>query len=148
MPRVAPEPEELEVATDSRQSIQAKSRALTPAATAARLAVIGVAMLIVAVAFASVGGWFSPHRLTQDRMMQAFEELNGPHPGFRRNHAKGLCVSGWFDSSGAAAPLSKAEILQAGVRAQVIGRFALAGGMPVQADTPGQVRSMALRLLP
>jgi catalase len=136
------------MATDSGKSISAKPRALTPAATIARLAVIGVLMLIVAVAFASVGGWFSPHRLTQDRMMRAFEELNGPHPGFRRNHAKGLCVSGWFDSSGAAASLSKAEILQAGVRAQVIGRFALAGGMPVQADTPEQVRSMALRLIP
>jgi catalase len=136
------------MATDTGKSISAKPRALTPAATIARLAVIGVLMLIAAVAFASVGGWLSPHRLTQDRMMQAFEELNGPHPGFRRNHAKGLCVSGWFDSSGAAASLSKAEILQAGVRAQVIGRFALAGGMPVQADTPEQVRSMALRLLP
>jgi catalase len=136
------------MATESGKSIGAKPRALTPAATTARLAVIGVLMLIVTVAFASVGGWFSPHRLTQDRMMQAFEELNGPHPGFRRNHAKGMCVSGWFDSSGAAASLSKAEILQAGVHAQVIGRFALAGGMPVQADTPEQVRSMALRLLP
>jgi catalase len=136
------------MATDSGKSISAKPPALTPAATIARLAVIGVLMLIVAVAFASVGGWLSPHRLTQDRMMQAFEKLNGPHPGFRRNHAKGLCVSGWFDSSGAAASLSKAEILQAGVRAQVIGRFALAGGMPAQADTPDQVRSMALRLLP
>jgi catalase len=136
------------MATESGKSIGAKPRALTPAATTARLAVIGVLMLIVTVAFVSVGGWFSPHRLTQDRMMQAFEELNGPHPGFRRNHAKGMCVSGWFDSSGAAASLSKAEILQAGVHAQVIGRFALAGGMPVQADTPEQVRSMALRLLP
>ena len=118
------------MATDSRESIDAKSRALTPAATAARLAVIGVVMLIVAVAFAAVGGWLSPHRLTQDRMMQAFQELSGAHPGFRHNHAKGLCVSGWFDSSGAAASLSKAEVLQAGGRAQIIGRFALAGGCP------------------
>ena len=108
-------------------------------ATAARLAVIGVMMLIVAVAFAAVGGWLSPHRLTQDRMMQAFMEISGAHPGFRHNHAKGLCVSGWFDSSGAVASLSEAEVLQAGGRAQVIGRFALAGGMPSQADTPAQV---------
>ncbi|MEA3108753.1 MAG: catalase [Gammaproteobacteria bacterium] len=135
------------MATDSRESIDAKSRALTPAATAARLAVIGFVMLIVAAAFAAVGGWLSPHRLTQDRMMQAFQELNGAHPGFRRNHAKGLCVSGWFDGSGAAASLSKAEAFEAGGRAQVIGRFALAGGMPAQADTPAQVRSMALRFL-
>jgi catalase len=147
MPRVASEPRELEVATDSRESIDAKSRDLTPAATAARLAVIGVVMLIVAVAFAAVGGWLSPHRLTQDRMMQAFMEISGAHPGFRHNHAKGLCVSGWFDSSGAAASLSNAEVLQTGGHAQVIGRFALAGGMPAQADTSAQVRSMALRFL-
>ena len=136
------------MATDSRESIDAESRDLTPGATAARLAVIGVAMLIVAAAFAAVGGWLSPHRLTQDRMMQAFQEISGAHPGFRHNHAKGLCVSGWFDSSGAAASLSNAEVLQTGGRAQVIGRFALAGGMPAQADTPAQVRSMALRILP
>src|SRR5580704_166632 len=97
---------------------------------------IGVVMLIVAAAFAGVGGWLSPHRLTQDRMMQAFQDLSGAHPGFRRNHAKGLCVTGWFESSGAAVSLSKAEVLQAGGHAQVIGRFALAGGMPAQADTP------------
>jgi catalase len=136
------------MATDLREPILAKSRSLTPASSAARLAVIGVVMLLVGVAFASVGGWLSPHRLTQERMMQAFQELNGAHPGFRRNHAKGVCVSGWFESSGAAAALSKAEVLQAGGRAQIIGRFALAGGMPAQADTSVQVRSMALRFLP
>jgi catalase len=117
-------------------------------ATFARLTVIGLVLLVVAGAFAYVGGWFSPHRLTQDRMMSAFQEDNGPHPGFRRNHAKGVCVYGWFASSGAAASLSKAEVLQPGRRVPVIGRFALAGGMPMQADTPAQVRSMALRFMP
>jgi catalase len=116
-------------------------------ATLARSAVIGVVLLVVAVAFAAVGEWLSPYRLTQDRVMGAFQELNGVHPGFRRNHAKGVCVSGWFESGAAAASLSKAEVLQPG-RVPVIGRFALAGGMPAQADTPAQVRSMALRLLP
>src|ERR1700677_5130810 len=46
--RVAPEPEELEVATRSRESIDAKSRALTPAATVARVGgrgVLGIAIL-------------------------------------------------------------------------------------------------------
>jgi len=124
-----------------------KPPSLTLAVTAARLAVIGAAMSTVALAFAYVGGWLSPHRLTQDRMMQAFQDVNGSHPGFRRNHAKGVCVFGWFDSSGAAASLSKAALVQAGERAQVIGRFALAGGMPAQADTSVQVRSMALRFL-
>src|SRR5260221_6405527 len=117
------------------------------AGTLARLAAIGVVMLGVAGAFAYVGGWLSPGRLTQDRMMMAFQDISGSHPGFRRNHAKGVCVTGWFDSNGQAVPLSKAVVCQTG-RVPVIGRFALAGGMPFQTDGPLTVRSLALRFLP
>jgi catalase len=133
--------------TDTRASIDGGERPLTPAATLARLAVIGVVTLGVAGAFAYVGGWLSPGRLTPARLVGAFQEVNGAHPGFRRNHAKGVCVSGWFESTGAAAPVSKAGIFAPG-RVQVIGRFALAGGMPMQADSPATVRSMALRFVP
>jgi catalase len=112
-----------------------------------RFAAIGAVLLAVVAAFAAVGGWFSPKRLTQDRMMAAFGSAAGEHPGFRRNHAKGLCVTGWFDSNGNAAALSKAAVFAVG-RTPVVGRFALAGGMPYQPDTPGAVRSMALRFLP
>ena len=113
----------------------------------ARLGAIAAVMLCVAGAFAYAGGWLSPGRLTQDRMMAAFEDANGSHPGFRRNHAKGVCVTGWFDSNGQAAPFSKARVFQPG-RVPVIGRFALAGGMPFQTDEPQTVRSMALRFVP
>ena len=113
----------------------------------ARLGAIGAVILCVAGAFAYVGGWLSPGRLTQDRMMTAFQDANGSHPGFRRNHAKGVCVTGWFDSNGQAVALSKAAVFQPG-RVPVIGRFALAGGMPFQTDEPATVRSMALRFLP
>src|ERR1700686_1836769 len=82
-----------------------------------RLGAIGGGMLSVAGAFASAGGWFwparrtqgrvggafglaaswfQPVRLTQDRMMGAFQDAQGVHVGFRRNPAKGVCVSGWF----------------------------------------------------
>jgi catalase len=111
-----------------------------------RLGAIGAVMLSVAGAFAYVGGWLSPVRLTQDRMMAAFRDTNGIHAGFRRNHAKGVCVTGWFDSSGQAAALSKAAVFRS-VRVPVVGRFALAGGMPFQPDAPAAVRSMALRFL-
>jgi catalase len=111
-----------------------------------RLGAIGAVMLGVAGAFAYVGGWLSPGRLTQDRMMAAFQDVNGTHPGFRRNHAKGVCVTGWFESSGQAAALSKAAVFRPG-RVPVVGRFALAGGMPFQTDAPATVRSMALRFL-
>jgi catalase len=111
-----------------------------------RLGAIGALMLSVAAAFAYTGGWLSPVRLTQDRMMAAFQKANGSHAGFRRNHAKGVCVTGWFESSGQAAVLSKAAVFRSG-RVPVVGRFALAGGMPFQTDAPATVRSMALRLL-
>jgi catalase len=120
---------------------------LKGAAALARFALIGVVLLVVVGAFGYVGGWFSPSRLTQDRMMDAFQSTGGDHPGFRRNHAKGLCVTGWFESNGNAVALSKAEVFAAG-RVPLIGRFALAGGMPAQADKPATVRSMALRFLP
>jgi catalase len=112
-----------------------------------RLGGIGAAMLSMAGAFAYAGGWLSPARLTQDRMMAAFQEANGTHAGFRRNHAKGVCVTGWFESNGQAAALSKAAVFKLG-RVPVVGRFALAGGMPFQTDAPATVRSMALRFLP
>jgi catalase len=120
---------------------------MTHIGVSVRMAAIGAAMLSVAGAFAYTGGWLSPVRLTQDRMMAAFQGANGLHVGFRRNHAKGVCVTGWFESNGQAAALSKAVVFRPG-RIPVVGRFALAGGMPFQTDAPSTVRSMALRFLP
>jgi catalase len=121
--------------------------AMPTASTLARLGVIGVVMLCVAGLFAYVGGWLSPGRLTQDRMMAAFEKAHGSHPGFRRNHEKGVCVSGWFESSGQVLALSTAAVFKPG-RVPVIGRFSLAREMPFDVDTPTSVRSVALRFQP
>jgi catalase len=134
-------------ATLSMKPVRFKAAIATNPGVLVRLCAIGAVMLSVAGAFAYSGGWFSPARLTQDRMMAAFHDANGTHPGFRRNHAKGVCVTGWFESNGQAAELSKAAVFEPG-RVPVVGRFALAGGMPFQADAPSTVRSMALRLLP
>jgi catalase len=41
------------------------------------LAMIGVAVVAVVGCFAFVGGWLIPHRLTQARMIDGFEEVNG-----------------------------------------------------------------------
>jgi pyruvate/2-oxoglutarate dehydrogenase complex dihydrolipoamide dehydrogenase (E3) component len=109
-----------------------------------RLALVGAIVGMVGLAFAYVGGWLTPRQLTPARFIDTFERINGLHPGFRRNHAKGVCVSGYFDSNGRAARLSKAVVFEAG-RVPVVGRFALAGGMPDAADSPQTVRSMALR---
>jgi catalase len=109
--------------------------------------VIGAAVLAIAGSFAYVAGWLSPGRLTQARFIDSFEQVNGIHAGFRRNHAKGVCVTGSFESNGNGVRLSKALVFRPG-RVPVVGRFALAGGHPDMADGPTAVRSMALSFRP
>ena len=94
-----------------------------------RMAAIGVVIAGIVGAFAYAGGWLSPHTLSPASMIDTFEKVNGLHPGFRRNHAKGVCVSGYFESNGRGVELSKAVVFSVG-RVPVIGRFALAGGQP------------------
>jgi catalase len=127
------------------QNISSK-QTLTTAAVMARFGIIGAVLLSVAGAFAYTGGWLSPNRLTQARAMAMFEQAGGRHPGFRRNHAKGVCVAGWFESNGQAVALSKAPVFKPG-GIPIVGRFAISGDMAFQADKPATVRSMALRFM-
>jgi catalase len=68
-------------------------------------------------------------------VIDGFEEVNGVHPGFRRNHAKGVCIGGAFDSKGQGGRLSKGAVFRPG-QVPVIGRLSLAGGEPYMADGP------------
>src|SRR5262245_3933994 len=77
-------------------SAEAAGQRLSTASTLARLALIGVALAAVIAAFAYLGGWFTPNDLIPARFTDGFEEVYGVHPGFRRNHAKGVGVSGFF----------------------------------------------------
>jgi len=95
--------------------------------------------------FVYLGGWLTPHDLTPGKFADAFQAVDGVHPGFRRNHAKGVCVSGYFESNGNGVVLSKAAVFQP-TKSQVVGRFSLSGGMPFQADKPGQIRGLGLQL--
>lgn len=113
----------------------------------ARLVVIGLVVGLSALGFAWAGGWLAPGRLDQRRLIDTFEAVNGVHPGFRRNHAKGVCLVGEFESTGAAARVSKASVFAPGRRVAVSGRFALAGGMPRTPDSVMAVRSMALNFV-
>ncbi|MET7245339.1 catalase family peroxidase [Methylobacterium sp. EM32] len=117
----------------------------TPRALLLRLSAIGAVLAGSAGTFAYAGGWLSPGALTPARIVDRFEQVNGPHPGFRRNHAKGLCVAGSFAASGAGARLSKASLFASGRVTPVEGRVALAGGQPYAADAEATVRSLALR---
>ena len=73
---------------------------LSKASRLGRFAVIGVVLAAVAGTFAYLGGWFTSNELTPARFADGFEEVNGVHHGFRRNHAKGVGVSGFFESNG------------------------------------------------
>lgn len=107
------------------------------------LAAIAGAGALLAGGYAYAAGWLTPHRLTPARVIDTFQANAGDHPGFRRNHAKGICVTGHFDGNGAASPYSTASVFGP-VRVPVIGRFAVPGGNPAVPDTASPVRSLAL----
>ncbi len=111
-----------------------------------RWAAIGGTVLVAAAAFGYTAGWLTPHRLTTARIVNALQGPGDPHPGYRRNHAKGICVSGYFESSGDGAAFSSASFFGQGVRTPVLGRFAVPGGNPYAPDTSVPIRSFALRL--
>src|SRR5580704_13089288 len=117
---------------------------LTAGSRLARLAGIGVLLLAVGGTFLYLGGWLSPDKLTPARFVDEFERVGGIHSGFRRNHAKGVCVRGFFDSNGQGARLSKAVVFQSG-HVPVIGRFSLGGGDPHTTDELSTVRGLGLQ---
>src|SRR6202040_1927293 len=133
--------------SDATPSTENQPAPLSVSSTLARLAGIGVVILLVVAGFLSLGGWFSPHELTPIRFVNGFEKVFGVQSGFRRNHAKGVCISGYFDSNGQGVRLSKASVFEPG-RVAVIGRFSLAGGQPYAADGPAAVRGFGLRFEP
>jgi catalase len=84
-------------------------------------------------------------RFTRQAFIDRFQSVFGLHPGFRRNHAKGVAVAGHFESNGDGTELSGAAVLAEGT-SPVVGRFSLSGGNPVVADTPGAARGLGLAI--
>src|SRR5215467_385546 len=123
---------------------KAARQRLGTASRLGRFALIGVVLAAVAGTFAYLGGWFTPHELTPSRFADGFEEVNGVHPGFRRNHAKGVGVSGFFESNGNGVRLSKAAVFPPG-RVPVLGCFSLGGGNPFAPDTVSAPRGLAIQ---
>jgi catalase len=107
--------------------------------------VIAVVVAGTAGAFGYVGGWLAPGRLTPARFVNQLQADYGIHPGYRRNHAKGVCVTGYFLSNGQGARYSVAQVFAPGRRTPVVGRFAIPGGNPYAPDSSVPIRSMALR---
>jgi catalase len=96
-------------------------------------------------ALAYANNWIGGERFSRQAIIDRFQAVAGIHPGFRRNHAKGVAVSGRFDSTGTGAELSSAAVLAAGT-SPVVGRFSLGGGNPTATDDPGAVRGLGLAI--
>ena len=111
----------------------------------ARWALISLSVSVLVGGFAYVGGWFDSQRLSPRKLINTIETNSGLYPGFRRAHAKGLCVSGYFEASGQAVGLSQAALFAPG-RVPVTGRLSIGGGNPYAPDTNVPVRSLALLL--
>lgn len=112
---------------------------------------LGPLVLIAAVvgcsaaAFAYTAGWFSPGRLTPDKMVAALAPPTGPVPGHRRNHAKGICFTGVFEANGGGSALSTAQVFETG-RYPVVGRFNLGTPDPKVVDATVRVRGIGLQI--
>ncbi|MFA5958641.1 catalase family peroxidase [Hyphomicrobium sp.] len=108
------------------------------------LALIAIIIGASAATFAYTAGWFSPKCLTPDKLVAAFAPPGGPALGHRRNHAKGICFTGMFESNGAGAEVSKAAVFAQG-QYPVLGRFNLGTPNPDVEDATVRVRGLGLQ---
>lgn len=115
-----------------------------PAHVGWRWALIGLAVVGSAAAFGYVGGWLAPARLSPKKLVDSLEANGGEHPGYRRNHAKGVCVGGHFEGSGALESYSRSPVFTK-ISTPVVGRLAIPGGNPSAPDSSAPIRSFALR---
>lgn len=102
---------------------------------------VGAIIGALVLAYAAFAGAFS-HGLTPTRIVDR-QQGPTPHAGFRRAHAKGICVEGVFRSDGAAAPWSVASVFAPG-ETPIAGRFSVGGNNPTAPDLRAGVRSLAL----
>jgi catalase len=97
-------------------------------------ALIAATVLALGGAFAWTAGLIGPHRLSGGAIADAMEaNAGGPFKGYRRAHAKGLCLSGTFTASGAGLALADASVFRPGTY-PVTGRFSVGGGNPLAGD--------------
>lgn len=109
------------------------------------LALIAAIVGLIAVAFAYTAGWLSPERLTPAKLVDALAPPGGPALGHRRNHAKGICFTGVFQSNGAGSTLSSASVFAQG-EYPALGRFNLGTADANAADATVRVRGMGLQI--
>lgn len=108
-------------------------------------ATIGAVVTALAGGFAYTAGWLSPGRLTPTKLVDAFAPPGGPALGHRRNHAKGICFTGVFESNGQGSVASRAAVFVPGTFA-ALGRFNLGTADPGAPDATVRVRGLGLQI--
>jgi catalase len=78
-------------------------------------------------------------------LVSALAPPGGPAAGHRRNHAKGICFTGFFEANGAGSALSKAQVFQTGSY-PVIGRFNIGTPNPMAVDGAERVRGIGVQI--
>lgn len=120
------------------------SVSLPPRCRMALLAATTVAAL-TASGCTTVRGGASSRQPTPQQVVGQFQKNEGVFPDYRRNHAKGVCISGYFRSSGKAARYSVAQVFASGERTPVMGRLSIPGTNPHAWGDSTPIRGMALR---
>ena len=123
----------------ARQRLQDLGRRLSPFKG---FLAIGLVMGIAAIGYAGAAGIF--HGGLTPKQIVDRQQGNPPYAGFRRAHAKGVCIEGQFLSSGALASYSRSPMFVAGQTTPIVGRFSIGGNNPTAPDLKAGVRSLAL----
>jgi catalase len=82
-------------------------------------------------------------QMSPEALVSALISVYGPDPGFRKNHAKGMCATGSFVSLAETASYSRSALFS-GETIPVVARFSLGGGDPDAPDAGKGPRGMAL----
>jgi catalase len=128
----------------SKKSLTWRGSPLTRRSILMGAAAVGAFLLVDLGAVAYANDWIGAgNDLTRKAFIDRFGMVFGNHPGFRKNHAKGVAVTGYFDSNGNGRELSRASVFEPG-RTPVTGRFSLTGGNPDVADAPAAARGLGL----
>ncbi len=80
---------------------------------------------------------------TPQQIMTGLQNVYGKHPGFRKNHAKGVCATGYFVGNAAAQAYSRSPLFL-GDTIPVVTRFSIGGGDPNTPDAGRGVRGIGI----
>lgn len=113
-------------------------------APAIRKLLLVSSMLIFIVVILFFVGVFNKTSVTAQEFVN-LQEGETPNVGFRRAHAKGICIKGTFESNGSLNRYSIAKVFNE-KSTPFLGRFSIGGNNPTAPDLKSPVRSLSFSL--